>query len=347
MKALGFNRQLEIGELKNALTLMEVPIPEPGPEEIQVKIHASCINIDDIHMAEGTFLGGVLPVKASEENPKICGVDVAGIVQKTGEKVTDFKPGDAVFGYSPPKGHGAWAQYTCIPQKNTLNKPPEYSFEEAAACAIGGKTASNAVMSSGDVSEKTCLVIGASGGIGAIIVQILKKSGAVVTGVCSGKNQDLVLSLGADDVIDYTRGPFEQQVKGRRFDRVIDCIGGKETERAGIQVLKKNGRFVTLCGPDKYIGETRSSTWDMVKMFSYVSWRAFSSLVLGPRYIMAGMSSTPQPVKDHILAHAIKPPIDRIIPFDEKSVREGLAYVASHRARGKVVISVIPSDTPA
>ena len=347
MKALGITKLLDIGELKTALTRLEVPVPAPGPAEIQVKIHAACINIDDIHMAEGTFLGGVLPVKASTKKPKVCGVDAAGIVEKIGDKVTAFKPGDAVFGYCPPKGPGTWAEYTCIPQPQALKKPADYTFEAAAACAIGGKTAANAVMSAGNVSGKSCMVIGASGGIGAIILQILKKCGAHVTGVCSGRNHELVLSLGADTVIDYTQGSLADQAEGKAFDRVIDCIGGKDTEKQALKVLKRNGRFVTLCGPDKYIGDTRSGTWGMIKMMTYVSWRAFASLARGPRYIMAGISSTPEPVKDYILAHAIKPPIDRVLSFDENSVREGVAYVASHRARGKVVISVIPTDTPA
>jgi NADPH:quinone reductase-like Zn-dependent oxidoreductase len=341
MKALGFKRQLEIGELKNELTTLELPTPEPDPKQLLVKIHATCINIDDIHSAEGTFLGGFLPFKATEDNPCICGVDVAGTVEKVGDQVIGFKPGDEVMGYSMPSGHGTWAEYCCVSEKLTLKKPSDYTFEEAAACAIGGKTAANGVMSAAVTQGQTCLVIGASGGIGTLIVQILKAQGAVVTGVCSSRNIELVKSIGAEKVIDYTKGPFEEQLKEIKFDRVIDCIGGRDTEAQAIKILKKNGKFVTLCGPDKYIGETRNGKWGMIKMFSYISLRAFLSMIIGPRYIMAGIGSSPAPIQNLILKNSIKPVIDRKLSLDDNSVKDGIAYVASHRSRGKVVISVI------
>jgi len=341
MKALGFKRPLEIGELKNELTLLEVPVPKPKPKQLLIKIYATCINIDDIHAAEGTFLGGLLPFKASEENPCIPGVDVAGTVVKTGKDVSGFKEGDEVLGFLMPNGNGSWAEYCCIPEKTALKKPSEYTFEEAASCAIGGKTAANGVKSAAVSKGQSCLVIGASGGIGSIIVQILNKHGASVTGVCSSKNVELVKSLGAKDVIDYTKEALNKQLQEKSFDRVIDCIGGKDTEAQAIKVLKNNGRFVTLCGPDKYLGETRNSKWELFKMFSYISLRAFISLLKRPRYIMAGIGSSPAPIQDYILNNGIKPTIDRVLPLNEKSVQEGIAYIASHRARGKVVISVI------
>jgi len=341
MKALGYKKLLEIGELKNELSLLDIPISEPEPNQLQVKVHASCINIDDIHAAEGTFLGGFLPFKASEDRPNICGVDVAGTVVKTGKEVTAFKPGDESLGYSMPSGHGTWAEYTCISEKMALKKPPQYTFGEAAACAIGGKTAANGVMSASVSKGQSCLVIGASGGIGSLIVQILKALNVSVSGVCSSRNTELVLSLGADEIIDYTKGTFESQVKSKKFDRVIDCIGGRDTEEQAIKVLKKSGLFVTLCGPDKYIGETRNGKWGLLKMFSYISWRAFISMLIRPRYLMAGINSSPTPIRDYILNNNIRPTIDRILPLDEKSVKDGIAHIASHRAKGKVVISVI------
>ena len=344
MKALGYNKILEIGELKKELTRLELPIPEPGPKQLLVKLHATCINIDDIHAAEGSFLGGLLPFKASADTPCIPGVDVAGTVEKIGKEVIGFKPGDKVMGYSMPKGKGSWAEYCCISEKLTLKKPAGYNFKEAASCAIGGKTAANGVMSASVSKGQSCLVIGASGGIGTIIIQILKKLGADVTGICSSRNTELVMLLGADSIVDYTRDPFEKQLEEKKFDRVIDCIGGKDTEAQALKVLKKNGIFVTLCGPEKYIGETRNGKWGLIKMFSYISKRALLSKIKGPGYIMAGIGSSPAPIQDLILNNEIKPPIDRIIAFDEDSVKEGIEYVASHRARGKVIISIIPDE---
>jgi len=344
MKALGFKKILEVGELKKELILLEAPVPDPEPAQILVKIHATCINIDDIHGAEGTFLGGVLPLKASEDNPFIPGVDVAGTVIKTGEQVTGFKPGDEVMGYLPPKGKGSWTEHGCLNSKSVLKKPVEYSFAEAAACGIGGKTAANAVMSASVSEGQTCLVIGASGGIGTLIIQILSKLGTKITGVCSSSNAELVRSLGAENIIDYTRAPFEKQVEGRPFDRVIDCVGGKDTEAQALKILKKNGRFVTLCGPHKYIGDTNVGKWGMTKMMTYVAWKALLSMIIGPRYIMAGMSSSINPIQQYILNNSIKPTLDRILPFEEDKIREGIAYVESHRARGKVIISIIPEE---
>jgi NADPH:quinone reductase-like Zn-dependent oxidoreductase len=255
--------------------------------------------------------------------------------------VTSLKEDDEVMGYLMPNGHGSWAEYCCIEENLCFKKPPEYSFEEAAACAIGGKTAANGVMSA-DISQgQTCLVVGASGGIGTLIVQILKAQGAFVTGVCSSRNIELVKSIGAEKVVDYTKSPFEEQLKEIKFDRVIDCIGGRDTEAQAIKILKKNGKLVTLCGPDKYIGETHNGKWGMIKMFSYISLRAFISMIIGPRYIMAGIGSSPAPIQNLILKNSIKPVIDRKLSLDENSVKNGIAYVASHRARGKVVISVI------
>ena len=344
MKALGLKKQLEIGELKNELSLLEMPIPEPGPKELLIKIHTTCINIDDIHAAEGTFLGGFQPYKAAEDNPCICGVYVAGTVEEVGEQVAGFKPGDDVLGYAMPKGKGSWAEYCCLPEKQTLVKPEDYSFAEAASCAIGGKTAANGVVSASVSEGQSCLVIGASGGIGTIIIQILKKLGAKITGVCSSSNVELVRSLGAENIIDYTRAPFEKQLEDRLFDRVIDCVGGKDTEAQALKVLKKNGRFVTLCGPDKYIGDTNVGKWGMTKMMTYVAWRTLTSMIIGPRYIMAGMSSSIDPIQQYILNNSIKPTLDRILPFETDKVREGIAHVESHRAKGKVIISIIPDE---
>ncbi len=342
MKALGYTRPLEIGEFKTALTMLDLPVPEPAEQEMLVQVKASSINIDDIHFAEGTFFGGLFPSRASAEKPTVAGVDVAGTVVKTGPGVTGFKPGDDVLGFTMPgSGQGAWAEYCCLKAKLALHKPAGYSFAEAAACAIGGKTGQALSSAPRLPPESSAAVIGASGGIGSIVVQILARQGVQVTGVCSGANRDLVLSLGAQKVIDYTKGPFDDQIGGGQMDVVIDCVGGRDVEARGMRILKKTGRFVTLCGPEKYIGERRVGKIGVAAMLAYVFWRSFITKISGPRYIMGGIGSSLEPLQNLVLNNDIKPPIDRRLPFTEAAVREGIAHIGTHRAKGKIIIEMI------
>ncbi len=348
MKALGYTRPLAVGELHKELRQLDCPVPEPAAKEVLVQMKATCINIDDLHIAEGTFFGGLYPSRASEENPSIPGVDVAGTVLKTGSEVSGLKPGDDVLGILTPRpGRGTWAEYCCVESRFLVRKPAQYSFEEAASCAIGGKTAANAVVSAGLDPGAACVVIGASGGIGSIIVQLLKHQGVRVTGVCSDKNRALVASLGAETVVDYTRGPLDEQLADVRFDAVIDCIGGKDTERRAMRILHSGGRFVTLCGPEKYIGERNIGKAGVMGMLAYVGLRVLVTRLRGPRYVMAGIGTSLEPLERLVLRNTIKPPIDSFLPFEEDAVRQGIAYVGSHRAKGKVVITIVPEDETA
>jgi NADPH:quinone reductase-like Zn-dependent oxidoreductase len=255
--------------------------------------------------------------------------------------VSALKAGDDVLGFvMPGSGRGAWAQYCCLKDKLCLPKPAGYSFTEAAACAIGGKTAACAVDSARTAPGARAAVIGASGGIGSIVVQILARQGAAVTGICSAANSELVLSLGARQAVDYTRGPFDAQIGAGTMDIVIDCVGGRDAEEQGMAVLKKTGRFVTLCGPEQYIGERRLSKMGIAGMLGHVLWRYLVTRVSGPRYIMGGIGSTLEPLQRLVLAQGIKPPVDRCLPFDEQAVREGISRIATHRARGKIVIEI-------
>ncbi len=341
MKALGYTRPLEVGEFAKSLTMLEIPQPEPKEDEILVQVIASSINIDDIHFAEGTFFGGIFPSRASAEKPAIAGVDVAGTVVKAGPGASGFKPGDAVLGFVMPSADcGAWAEYCCLKASLVLHKPAGYSFAEAAACAIGGKTAASAAACARAAGGQRAVVVGASGGIGSIVVQILARQGVQVIGVCSGENRELVLKLGAQEVVDYTRGPFDGQMPARQMDMVIDCVGGRDAEAQALRVLKRSGRFVTLCGPEKYVGERRMGKAAIAAMLAYLLWRYGASALLGPRYLMAGIGSSLEPLQRLVLDAGVKPPIDRTIAFTEEAVREGLAHIGTHRARGKIIIDI-------
>lgn len=341
MKALCYTRPLGIGELEANLELRDLDIPEPAQGQLLVRMRASSINIDDIHVAEGTFLGGMSASRASAGQPSTPGVDVAGIVEKTGPGAAGFAPGDAVLGIVGPKpGRGSWAEYCCLPVKTALKIPPGYSFQEAAAVCIAGKTAANAAASSGLASGQTAVVVGASGGIGSLVVQILKHLGVRIIGVCSARNAALVGSLGADTIVDYTRGPFGEQLAGTEVDGVIDCVGGRDVEQQALRILKKQGRFTTIVGPHRFIGETRLGAAGIAGYLAYVSRRALLSRLSGPRYILAGIGSSLEPLERLVLRNNIKPPIEREVPLELEAVRDALAHVRSHRASGKVIITI-------
>lgn len=341
MKALAYTRPLGVGELQQELQLLDLPVPEPGQRELLVRMRASTINIDDMHIAEGTFFGGLYPSRASHEQPSIPGVDVAGTVEKIGPGVSGFAVGDAVLGFLMPKaGNGAWAQYCCAPARSMLKKPDGYSFEDAAACAIGGKTGACAVRSARLRAGQTAVVVGATGGIGSIIVQVLHLQGVRVIAVCSNASAALAGSLGADTVVDYTRGPFGEQLAGTAVDAVIDCVGGRTTEAQGMAILTKRGRFVTLVGPQQYVGETRTGMRGVAGMIVYVLRRALATSLSGPRYVLGGIGSSLAPLQELVLDNGICPPVDRELPFEAGAVREGVAHVASHRAKGKVIIRI-------
>jgi NADPH:quinone reductase-like Zn-dependent oxidoreductase len=343
MKALCYTRPLGIGELEANLNMHDVAVPEPAKGELLVRMHASSINIDDIHIAEGTFFGGLKKSRASAQQPVTPGVDVAGIVEKIGEGVSGFAVGDAVMGILGPKVlRGAWSQYCCLSTDRAIKKPGNYSFAEAAACAVAGKTAATAVMSSALQPGQTAIVVGASGGIGSIIVQILSRQGVRVIGVCSGRNAALVGSLGADTIVDYTRGPYGEQLN-LKADVVIDCVGGLDVEQQGFLVLKKTGRFVTLVGPHRFIGEIFIGISGILVMAGYIIRKVLLSKLSGPRYILAGAGSSLAPLEKLVLNNGIKAPIDREVPLERGAVREAVAYVRSHRASGKVVITIADS----
>jgi len=346
MKALCYTRPLGIGDLEAALEMQDVPVPEPGQGELLVRMHASSINIDDIHVAEGTFLGGMSASRASVEKPTTPGVDVAGVVEKVGPGTTGFAIGEKVLGILSPKpGPGAWAEHSCLPVKMALKIPQGFSFQDAAAVCIGGKTAANAVASSELLSGQTAVVVGASGGIGSIVVQSLKNLGVRVIGVCSGRNAALVGSLGAETVVDYNRGPFGEQLADMKenIDAVIDCVGGLDIEQQGLLVLEKSSRFVTIVGPHKFIGETRLGWSGILGYLAYVGRRSLFSKFSGPRYLLAGLNSSLAPLEKLVLQNNIKPPIEREVSLEVEAVREAVAHVRSHRASGKVVITIADS----
>lgn len=230
MRAIRFHRTGEA----DVLQLDEAPQPKPGEGEVLVRVHAAGINPVDSAIRRGVFGAPTLPA--------IPGADLAGVVEAVGPGVNQFQPGDEVFGV----GRGAYAEYAVAPAQSLAQKPGDLSFQEAASVGLAARTAWGGLFNLGDLQAgQRLLVHGAAGGVGIYVVQLGKWKGAELIGTCSAANVDLVRSLGADTVIDYTATPFESVVSD--VDMVYATVGGETLDRSW-QVLKPGGMLVAIAG---------------------------------------------------------------------------------------------------
>jgi len=312
----------------DVLQLKEVDKPTPKEDEVLVKVHAASVNYIDWQVLRGEsfFLrlttGGLLKPKH-----KILGDDIAGRVEAVGPNVKQFQPGDEVFGISD---FDAFAEYVCVPENALALKPVSMTFEEAAAIPEAAIPALQGLRDHGQIQPRQKVLInGASGGVGTFAVQIAKSFGAVVTGVCSTRKLDMVRSIGADHVIDYTREDFTKS--GQRYDLILANAGDRsifDYKRA----LTPEGIYVCTGG----------------SLAQY-----FQATLLGPLISMTGskklgsMFAKPNQ-KDYVFlielfeAGKVVPVIDRRYPLSE--VAEALRYYGEGHARGKVVITVDPNN---
>jgi NADPH:quinone reductase-like Zn-dependent oxidoreductase len=231
------------------LELREIPKPKPKRNEVLVKIHATTVTAGDWRMRKADpFLARLFNGLFKPRRVKILGFELAGVIEEVGQDVATFKKGDEVFASCGFK-FGAYAEYKCIEVNDSIAlKPKNMTFEEAAAVPIGGLTALRFIQSSGLKAGGNILIYGASGSVGTFAVQIAKTIGADVTAVCSTSNVDLVKSLGADEVIDYTRDDFTKIASS--FDVVFDTVG-KTSKSACKTLLKPNGKYVSVTGSPK------------------------------------------------------------------------------------------------
>ncbi len=305
------------------LQLKEVAQPAPRENEVLVKVFAASVNYVDWQVLRGKSLllrsmSGLLKPKH-----KILGDDVAGRVEAVGAKVKQFQPGDEVFGIS---NYDAFAEFACVPEEALVLKPASMTFQEAAALPEAGITALQGLRDKGQIQAgNNVLINGASGGVGTYAVQIAKSYGAVVTGVCSTEKIDMVRSIGADHVVDYTREDFTQN--GQRYD-LIFAVGGNRSIFDYKRALGPEGKYVCAGGSAN---------------------QYFQGLLLGPFLSMLGgkklisMYGNPNQ-EDYIYllqlveGGKIAPVIDRRYPLQE--VPEALSYYGEGRAKGKIVISV-------
>jgi NADPH:quinone reductase-like Zn-dependent oxidoreductase len=312
------------------LKLADIAKPTPTDDQILVKVHAASVNPLDWHFIEGTpKIMRALGVGLRKPKDTRLGVDFAGIVEAVGKNVTQFKPGDEVFGGRD----GAFAEYVCPRADRAVTlKPANITFEQAASVNIAGLTALQAVRDKGKVQPgQKVLINGASGGVGTFAVQIAKSFGADVTGVCSTRNLEMVQSLGADHVIDYTKEDFTKS--GQHYDAILDNVPNHSLSECR-RVLTPEGKYVMIGG-----GGPNDNRW--IGPFG----RLIQTLVMAPfvsqkmGMMMAQLTKSDLTVLgDMMQSGKVKPVIDRTYKLSE--LPAAIAYLEEGHARGKVVITV-------
>ena len=312
----------------DVLQLKEVEKPTPKEDELLIKIFATTVTAGDRRARSldvpTRFLGLLFGKNFGLIRPKypIPGFELAGEIEAVGVDVKRFKVGDQVFG-ATGEGFGAYAEYICLLEDGELAiKPANLSYEEAAAIPVGAHTALHYLRDKANIeSGSKVLIYGASGGVGTYAVQLAKYFGAEVTGVCSTSNLELVKSLGADKVIDYTKEDFTES--GETYDIIYDTVG-KSSFSSGINSLKENGTYLA--------GNPEMSL--MVKM-GWISMRSSKTVVFGPA---PGGKEDLIFLKECIEAGKLKPVIDRRYPFEE--IVEAHMYADKGHKKGSVVITL-------
>ncbi|MCB8935376.1 MAG: NAD(P)-dependent alcohol dehydrogenase [Anaerolineae bacterium] len=312
----------------DVLRLVELETPTPAADEVLIRIHAASVNAYDWHLLRADpFLVRLSMGFFRPRNPML-GADVAGQIVAIGRDVTQFKPGDEIYGDLSACGNGGFAEYVAVPEKYVARKPASLTFEQAAAVPMAAVTALQGLRDVGSVQPgHKVLINGASGGVGTFAVQIAKALGAEVTAVCSTSKIDLTQSLGADHVIDYAKEDFTRN--GRQYDLIL-AVNGDRSLGDYERVLMPNGTYAMVGGSNSQI---------------------FQALLRGPIKSRSGgkrfttVSAKPnqadlEVMNDLIETGRVRPVVDRCYPLSETA--EALRYVEAGHARGKVVITIAP-----
>ena len=311
------------------LQLKEIDKPFPKDNEVLIKIHAASVTSTDCNVRNFTFVPGIFQIPARlfmfgvfRPRINILGIDLAGEIEAIGKNVKRFKEGDQVFG-TPGTTFGAHAEYTCVPEKGVLTiKPPNITWEEAAPIFLGASTALFYLRDKGNIKAgHKILIYGASGAIGTYAVQLAKYFGAKVTGVCSTTNLELVKSLGADKLIDYTKEDYTRN--GKTYDLILDTVGKTSFSRSR-KSLKQKGVFLPVIMD--------------LKELAQILWTSMT----GDKKVKGGVARERvedlEFFKTLLEARKLKPVIDRCYPLEK--ISEAFQYVEKGHKKGNVVIMV-------
>jgi NADPH:quinone reductase-like Zn-dependent oxidoreductase len=309
------------------LKLEQIAKPAPADDRVLVKVHAASVNPLDWHYMQGKPYVMRPMAGVGKPNSILMGADFAGTVEAVGKNVTRFKPGDEVFG----DRDGALGEYVSVRENGAMAlKPDNMSMEQAAAVPIAGLTALQALRDKGKVQAgQKVLINGASGGVGTFAVQIAKTYGAEVTGVCSTRNVEMVKSIGADRVIDYTKEDFTQG--SARYDLIIDNVGNHSLSELR-HVLTPHGTLVSVGGPsdNRWIGPLASSL-DAYLLAPFVSQKLM--------FMLAQENQDDLNVLRNLMqAGKLTPVIDRRYKLAETA--QAISYLEQGHAKGKVIIAV-------
>jgi NADPH:quinone reductase-like Zn-dependent oxidoreductase len=306
----------------NVMKVEELQKPTPKDNEVLVKVCASSVNPAEWYNMTGFFLArlgnGLFKPKDSR-----LGTDFAGVVEAVGRVVTDFKPGDEVFGGRS----GAFAEYVCV-QKGIAHKPANITFEQAGVVGIAGLTALQGLRDHANIQPgQKVLINGAAGGVGTFAVQIARAFGAEVTGVCSTKNVDMIRSLGADHVIDYTKEDFTRN--RQRYDLLLDIAGNRSWSEYR-RVLTPKATVVIIGGPKgKIIGPLKH-----IIAMRVASFRASQKVI----FFVANFNRDDLVVLSELMKLGkVKPIVDRTYPLNK--INEAMSYLGTGHARAKIAIT--------
>jgi NADPH:quinone reductase-like Zn-dependent oxidoreductase len=316
----------------DVLERTDIDVPVPGDDEVLVRVRATNVQPYDWHGIRGEpRIARLMPGPLGLRSPKISilGADVAGQVEAAGKDVTRFRHGDEVFAMP---GQGGFAEYVCVRESELAPKPKNLSFEQAAAVPLSAITALLALRDQGRIrSGQRVLVNGASGGVGTFAVQLARALGAEVAGVCGPRNVDLVRSIGAGEVIDYTAADFTRQ--GRRYDLLLD-IAGSRSGWACRRALAPKGSYVVIGGP--------AGRW--IQPLGHMVAALAASPFGSQRMVMTAVGASKEnrrhlvTLTELIEDGQVTPVIDRTYPFEE--IPAALRFSEDGHAAGKVVITI-------
>ncbi|MDN7240624.1 NADP-dependent oxidoreductase [Planococcus sp. N028] len=321
---------------KVPLRLMEMPLPEVGEYEVLAEIRAASVNPLDAKIRNGD-----VKLLLDYKMPLILGNDFSGVVAKVGAKVTRFKAGDEIYGRPHEKKIGTFAEYLSIHEKDIALKPRNLNFVEAASIPLVGLTSYQALHDFLYLQEGQKILIHAgAGGVGTFAIQLAKSMGAYVATTASEAGSDLVRSLGADEIINYKAGKFEDTL--RNYDAAFDTLGGENLEKT-FRVIKKGGEIVSVAGlPNARFAKERGLGFLKTMLLFAVS-KKLTALEKkhDVRYTYWFMTSSGEQLRiiaDFIESGKIKPVIDRVFSFE--NAQQAMEYSESGRAKGKIILTI-------